>query len=126
MILVNGRIVMEEYFNGHSSSAQWEWNSAGKTLVSSTTGIAQQEGLININNKVSNYLGSEWTNMPLTKENLITVRNLLTMTSGLSDSSELVIRANLTYMADAGTRWSYANVFQKLMDIVAAASGTDY
>ena len=45
MILVNGRIVMEEYFNGHTADDDWEWNSAGKTLVASTTGIAQQEGL---------------------------------------------------------------------------------
>lgn len=126
MILVNGRIVMEEYFNGHSSSAQWEWNSAGKTLVSSTTGIAQQEGLININNKVSNYLGSEWTNMPLTKENLITVRNLLTMTSGIDDTKQLVIKANLNYIADAGTRWAYGNVFQKLTDVVSNASNKNF
>lgn len=126
MILVNGRIVMEEYFNGHNATATWPWNSAGKTLVSTATGIAQQEGLLDINTKASQYLGAGWTVAPLAKENLITVRHLLTMTSGLNDSSELVIRANLKYMADAGTRWSYHNVFQKLMDVVGAASGQTY
>lgn len=126
MILVNGRIVMEEYFNGHNATTTWPWNSAGKTLVSTATGIAQQEGLLNINTKASQYLGAGWTVAPLAKENLITVRHLLTMTSGLNDSSELVIRANLKYMADAGTRWSYHNVFQKLMDVVAAASNQNY
>lgn len=30
MILVNGRIVMEEYFDGHTSTTSWPWNSAGK------------------------------------------------------------------------------------------------
>ncbi len=122
MILVNGRIVMEEYFDGHSTSATWQWNSAGKTLVAATTGIAEQEGLIDINTKASQYLGAGWTSAPIEKENLITSRHLLTMTSGLNDSSELVIKYNLTYMADAGTRWSYHNVFQKLMDVVAEAS----
>ena len=126
MILVNGRLVMEEYFNGHTVSSSWQWNSAGKTLVSTTTGIAQQEGLLQIQSPVSQYLGTGWTVAPLAKENLITVRDLLCMTSGLNDSSELVIRANLSYMADAGTRWSYHNVFQKLMDVVAAASGQDF
>ncbi|HRG22812.1 MAG TPA: serine hydrolase [Chitinophagaceae bacterium] len=126
MVLVNGRIVMEEYFNGHTATATWPWNSAGKTLVSTATGIAQQEGLLDINTKASQYLGAGWTVAPLAKENLITVRHLLTMTSGLNDSSELVIRANLKYMADAGTRWSYHNVFQKLMDVVGAASGQTY
>jgi CubicO group peptidase (beta-lactamase class C family) len=126
MILVNGRIVMEEYFSGHTAATSWQWNSAGKTLVATTTGIAQQEGLLNINNPASQYLGTGWTKAPLAKENLITSRHLLTMTSGLNDSSELVITANLTYMADAGTRWSYHNVFQKLMDVVAAASGQTF
>ncbi|PWS28743.1 serine hydrolase [Pedobacter yonginense] len=126
IILVNGRIVMEEYFNGHTQADTWAWNSAGKTLVSAATGIAQQEGLLNINNPASQYLGAGWTSEPSAKENLITVRNLLTMTSGLDESSELVIKSNLTYVADAGTRWAYANVFQKLMDVVAAASKQPY
>ncbi len=126
MILVNGRIVMEEYFDGHTATTTWPWNSAGKTLVTTTTGIAQQEGLLNINNKVSQYLGTGWTSEPLEKENLITSRHLLTMTSGINDANELVIKQNLTYLADAGTRWSYHNVFQKLMDVVAAASNQDF
>lgn len=126
MILVNGRVVMEEYFNGHTSATEWEWNSAGKTLVATTTGIARQEGLLNISDKSSDYLGTGWTNMPLEKENLITIRHLLTMTSGIDDSRQLVIKPNLTYVADAGTRWAYGNVFQKLTDIVAEAAGKDF
>lgn len=126
IVLVNGRIVMEEYFNGHNATATWQWNSAGKTLASTVTGIAQQEGLLTINDKVSKHIGLGWTSEPLAKENLILVRHLLTMTTGLNDSSELVIKPNLTYMADAGTRWSYANVFQKLMDVNASASGQDF
>lgn len=126
MILVNGRIVMEEYFNGHNTNASWEWNSAGKTLVASTIGIAQQENFLEINHKVSDYLGSGWTNMPVDKENLITCKHLLTMTSGIDDSKQLVIKSNLNYLADAGTRWSYHNVFQKLMDIVSNATKSDF
>jgi len=126
MILVNGRIVMEEYFNGHTSATSWQWNSAGKTLVSATTGIAQQEGLLNINDKVSQHLGAGWTSEPLEKENLVTIKHLLTMTSGIDDAKELIIKPNLTYLADAGTRWSYHNVFQKLMDVVAEASDKDF
>ena len=124
MILVNGRIVMENYFNGHSASANWYWASAGKTLTSTVTGIAEQEGIINCNNKVSNYLGAGWTSAPLAKENLITCRNLLTMTSGLDDAlGDDVSPANLQYVADAGTRWAYHNVYVKLQDVIAQASG---
>lgn len=126
MILVNGRIVLEEYFDGHTQNTTWQWNSAGKTLVSAITGIAQKEGLLDINSSVSQYLGAGWTNETIAKENLITSRHLLSMTSGINDASELVIKSNLTYLADAGTRWSYHNVFQKLMDVVAAASNQDF
>lgn len=126
MILHNGKIVMENYFNGHTANDTWQWNSAGKTLVATTTGIAQQENLLNINNKVSDYLGTGWTSEPLTKENMITSRNLLTMTSGIDDASDFLIHSNLTYLADANSRWSYHNVFQKLMDVVAAASNQTF
>jgi CubicO group peptidase (beta-lactamase class C family) len=126
LILVNGRIAMEEYFNGHTPTTTWQWNSAGKTLAASVTGIAQQEGLLSINDRVNKHLGIGWTSAPLAKENLITVRHLMTMTTGLNDASELVIKPNLTYVADAGTRWSYHNVFQKLMDVTAAASGQEF
>ena len=125
IILVNGRVVLENYFNGHSASTGWYWASAGKTLTATLTGIAQQEGLLNINNKVSDYIGTGWTSMPLAKENLITNKHLLSMTSGIEDIANVdaVDPASLTYKADAGTRWAYHNVYVKLQDVVAAASG---
>jgi len=127
MILVNGRIVMEEYFNGQTQSDTWHWHSAGKSLIAIIVGIAQQEGLLNINDPVSKYLGIGWTSEPVEKENLITIRHLLTMTTGLDDSVQKVDdKANLTYVADAGTRWAYSNVFQRLTDVVASASHTDF
>ena len=124
IILVNGRIVMENYFNGHTATSPWYWASAGKTLTSTVTGIAQQEGLLNINNKVSDYIGTGWTSAPLAKENLIKCKHLLTMSSGLNDDlGDDVSAANLQYVADAGTRWAYHNVYVKLQDVVAHASG---
>ena len=127
IILVNGRIVMENYFNGHTASSPWYWASAGKTLTATVTGIAQQEGLININNKVSDYIGTGWTSAPIAKENSITCKNLLNMTSGLDDSlGDVVSPSNLQYIADAGTRWAYHNVYVKLQDIIASQSGTTW
>jgi CubicO group peptidase (beta-lactamase class C family) len=126
IILVNGRIIMENYFNGHDVNANWYWASAGKTLTATITGIAQQENLININNKVSQYIGTGWTSAPLTKENLITCKNLLTMTSGLDDNTDNVSLSSLTYSVDAGTRWAYHNVYVKLQDVIAQASGQSW
>ncbi|GAA4813215.1 serine hydrolase [Litoribaculum gwangyangense] len=123
MILHDGKIVVEAYMNGHNSNLPWYWASAGKTLTSTVSGIAQEEGLIDINNKVSDYLGTGWTNATLEKENLITCKNLLSMNSGLDDTlGDDVSSANLQYKADAGTRWAYHNVYVKMQDVVAAAS----
>lgn len=123
IVLHNGKIVMEQYFNGHSATSPWYWASAGKTLTTTVTGIAEQEGFLNINNKVSDYLGTGWTSAPLVKENLITCKNLLSMNSGLNDAlGDDVSPANLQYVADAGTRWAYHNVYVKLQDVVAVAT----
>jgi CubicO group peptidase (beta-lactamase class C family) len=126
IVLVNGKIVMENYFNGHTAAETWEWNSAGKTLCASTIGIAQEEGFLNIHNTVSDYLGPGWTSMELEKEKLISVRNLLSMTSGIDDTKQLVIKSNLTYVADAGTRWAYGNVFQKLISVITESTHVNF
>ena len=127
IVLHNGKIVMENYFNGHTANEPWYWASAGKTLTTAVTGIAEQEGYLNINNKVSDYLGPGWTSIPLAKENLITNKHLLTMTSGLNDAlGDDVSPANLQYVADAGTRWAYHNVYVKLQDVVAEATNQSW
>lgn len=127
IVLVDGRIVLENYFNGQTAADNWYWASAGKTLTSTATGIATQEGLLDLDDKVSDYLGTGWTSAPLAKENLITVRHLLTMTSGLDDDAgDNVDPINLQYIADAGTRWAYHNVYVKLQDVIAAATGQSY
>jgi CubicO group peptidase (beta-lactamase class C family) len=127
IILYNGKIVIERYLNEHSVSASWYWASAGKTLTSTVSGIAQDESLININNKVSDYLGTGWTSAPVDKENLITCKNLLSMNSGLDDSlGDDVSPENLQYVADAGDRWAYHNVYVKMQDVVAQASNSSW
>lgn len=130
IILKNGRIVAERYFGTFTVDSNWYWASAGKTMTGFLVGIAQQEGLININNRTSQYLGNGWTSAPLTKENLITVRHQLTMTSGLDDGvpdNDCTLPACLLYKADAGTRWAYHNAAYTLLDkVVENASGQTY
>ncbi|MUU77689.1 serine hydrolase domain-containing protein [Winogradskyella endarachnes] len=123
MILHKGKIVVEEYMNGHDANSTWYWASAGKTLTTAISGIAEQEGFIDINNKVSDYVGTGWTSAPAEKEDLITCQHLLSMTSGLDDEAgDDISPENLQYVADAGTRWAYHNVFVKMQDVVEQAT----
>ena len=130
IILKNGRIVAEKYFGTFTADSAWYWASAGKTMTAFLTGIAQQEGLLNINNRSSLYLTTGWTSLPLAKENLITVKHQLTMTSGLDDGgtdNDCTLPACLTYKADAGTRWAYHNAAYTLLDkVVENATGLSY
>ncbi|WP_339625106.1 serine hydrolase [uncultured Winogradskyella sp.] len=127
MILHEGKIVIEHYFDEHTATSPWYWASAGKTLTTAVTGIAQNEGLLSINDKVSDYISTSWTSATLDKENLITNKDLLSMTSGLNDGlGDDITATNLQYLADAGERWAYHNVYVKLQDVVAAASNQSW
>ena len=130
IILKNGKIVVEKYFGSFTADSNWYWASAGKTITALLTGIAQQEGLLNINHKTSQYLGTGWTSLPAAKEDLITIRHQLTMTSGLDDNvpdDDCTLPACLAYKADAGTRWAYHNAPYTLLDkVVESASGVSY
>ena len=123
ILLHHGKIVFENYFNGHTADSPWYWASAGKTLTSIMVGIAEENGYLTINTKVSDYLGDGWTSAPIAKENLITPKHLLSMTSGLDDSfGDNVAADNLMYFTDAGTRWAYHNVYIKLQSIIEATT----
>jgi CubicO group peptidase (beta-lactamase class C family) len=126
IVLHNGKIVMEYYFNGHTATTPWYWASAGKTLTTAVVGIAEQENFINTNNKVSDYIGTGWTSASLAKENLITCKHLLAMTSGIDDTNQGIEPIDLEYIADAGTRWAYHTVFFKLQDVVAESTNSTW
>lgn len=140
IILKGGKIVSEKYWGRNlddsadfSSSSNWYWASAAKTLTASLVGIAQEEGLLDINNKTSDYLGEGWTAMSVEKENLITVRNQLTMTTGLDyqvDNIDCTDPACLLYKQDAGAQWFYHNapytLLSEVVNNVTQESYNDY
>ncbi len=126
IVLHHGKIVKEQYWNSWTKDTKYPLNSAGKSVVGFLAGVAQKDGIININNKTSQYLGTGWTSLPIAKENLITLKHQLSMTTGLDDGvlySDSTNAANLVYKADAGTRWAYHNAPYRLMqDVLAVAS----
>ena len=130
IILYKGRIVTEKYWNNWTMNTVYYIASAGKSVTAFLAGIAQQEGKLNINNKTSTYLGNGWTSAPLAKENLITVRHQLTMTTGLEynvPDDDCITPSCLTYKADAGTFWYYYNAPYRLVeDVIANATATNY
>jgi CubicO group peptidase (beta-lactamase class C family) len=127
IVLQNGRVIKEQYWNNWDKNTRYYIASAGKSVLAFLAGIAQEEGSLNINNKTSQYLGTGWTSLPLVKENLITVKNQLTMTTGLDDDvpdDNCEDPTCLIYKADAGNRWAYHNApYTLLHDVLYNATG---
>jgi CubicO group peptidase (beta-lactamase class C family) len=134
VVLWKGRILAEEYwslkdregvsrryFGGRrgedaAGRAIEDVASCQKSVVAILTGMARERGLIEIEKPASEYLGKGWSKASPEQEAKITVRHLLTMTSGLTDA--------LAYQAPAGSRWRYnSTAYSRTRDAIAKGSG---
>ncbi|MGO4910791.1 serine hydrolase domain-containing protein [Leeuwenhoekiella sp. W20_SRS_FM14] len=125
IILVNGKIAFESYYNGSAATDLFPWNSAGKTLTAFTVGIAQQQGHLDLQDKTTDYLGRGWTSMTAEQEDAITLSNQLTMTSGgdFTTGNTGCYDANcLNYRSAPGTEWYYYNAYYTLLQPVLDAA----
>lgn len=127
ILLKDGKIVLEKYFDTHTQNAVWYWASAGKTLTAMAVGIAQQQGYLSIQDTTSHYLGNGWTSLPLVDEQKIRIQDQLQMTSGLDDGvvdPYCTLSACLVYKATPSSRWAYHNAPYTLLDsVIAMATG---
>lgn len=127
ILLKDGKIVLEKYFNGQTPNSPWQWASAGKTITSFMVGIAQQENLLSIFDTTSTYLGQGWTSCTTAQEEKIRIIDQLSMTSGLEDGvpdPHCTLDSCLVYKANAGTRWAYHNGPYTLLDsVIQSATG---
>ncbi|MCI1753424.1 MAG: serine hydrolase [Flavobacteriales bacterium] len=130
ILLYHGRIVLEHYSGTFTQDSLWYWASAGKTLTSTMVGLAQEDGFLDVNEPTELYLGTGWTAETPSQEASITVRNQITMTTGLDDGAgdaSCTDPACLTYLADPGDRWAYHNApYTLLHDVVANAAGQNF
>jgi CubicO group peptidase (beta-lactamase class C family) len=128
IVLKDGKIVIEEYYNGADATSVWYWASAGKTLTATMVGIAKQEGDLSLTDPTSTYLGDGWTSLTPEQEGAITIWNQLTMTSGLDDGLADPFCTDpecLVYLADPGDRWAYHNGPYTLLDgVIEGATGS--
>ncbi len=127
IVLKSGKIVIEEYFDGFKQDSSWIWFSAGKSLTAFLTGLAQEQGLLNIEDATSNYLGSSWSSLEGENENMITIRNQLSMTTGLDynvDDPFCTDAECLQFLNTPNEHWYYHNApYSLLRDVLENATG---
>lgn len=86
LIAHRGQLVVEEYFHGYHREVPHDSRSAGKSLTSVLLGIAVQNGVLaSLDQPVYDLLGGvERFKNPDPRKEQMTVRHLVTMTSGLA------------------------------------------
>ena len=80
LVIINDSITYEEYWHGYSEDSASNSFSMSKSYISTLVGVAIKDNIINIDQKVCDFL-PEYCGE---KEKLLTIKNLLTMSSGLN------------------------------------------
>jgi CubicO group peptidase (beta-lactamase class C family) len=111
LLAVKGKLVWEHYWDGFGPSSRFDVYSAGKAYAATAIGVLMDEGKLKIDDPACLYL-TEWSGDDRRK---ITIRHLLTMTSGLKldyegfTATENPTAATLGWPLERppGTAWSY-------------------
>lgn len=102
VILCNGQRVSENYFNGDKAESLHDIRSATKSITATLMGIAIQRGLVHsVDDSIALYLPG----LPRDGKQDITIRDLLTMRSGLSADDEDPLSPGNEDNLDKSTDW---------------------
>ena len=82
LVWQDGQLQAECYFNGFTAESRHNIKSVVKSILSIGIGIAQDEGLLNLDDKISKYL-MEFNEGRDLRHRMITIKHLLTMSSGI-------------------------------------------
>lgn len=132
VILHKGRILAERYWPGPDNAAYRNFlsgrdeagraiedvASAQKSVVAVLTGIAREKGFVNLDDPVNRHLDAGWSRASPQQEQAITLRHLLTMTSGLTE--------DLRFEHEPSQQWFYNTpAYHIVMRVLMAATGKD-
>lgn len=119
LVARHGRLVAERYFRGSAGRRPHNMKSASKSVLSALAGLAVENGVLELDQPIAELL-PEAAGLDDPGKQEITVRHLLTMTSGLESTSfgnygswvasRNWVRAALErpLQAEPGTRFSYS------------------
>jgi len=135
VVVKDGLLVHEAAWDGTGTETDHEAFSASKSVTSTLVGIAEAQGLLDIDQPASDVL-TEWKGTP---SETVTIRNLLSNDSGryydpVTDYRGMAIEAadktafalGLSQQHPPGTHWEYNNsAIQTLEAVLERATGTD-
>ena len=88
IVIRNGKIAMEEYFNGRNKESFQTVRSVSKSFLSALIGIAINKGILQLDQKMINSFPEYKLSITDTNVNNITLQHLITMRSGIKGDEE--------------------------------------
>jgi CubicO group peptidase (beta-lactamase class C family) len=140
LIVKNGRLVAEKYFNEGSVDQKALMQSVTKSYTSALVGIALEQGhLSSLDQKMMDFFPELNARITDPRKNRITIREMLQMRAGypweesdpaywkaLLSGSYLPLVADIPLVSDPGTEFNYSNLTSHWLGvIVARACDTD-
>jgi beta-lactamase family protein len=133
IVVARDRLLYEHYFSGHDHDATQTSFSVAKSFASALVGIAVDDGVIDLDDPITNYIPELKERGPGFER--ITIRHLISMSSGLryeehgtpwSDDTETYYAPDLRKLAltdteivePPGERWHYNNFNPPLMGMI--------
>ena len=116
VLIRNGYIVFEEYYPGVGPDYIWDLASVTKSVTAAVLGVALADGYItNVNESVLDIFPDRTVANPDLRKDAMTIRNLLTMSSGFESDAGLMglspdwlqYLLDLPMVREPGTHWRY-------------------
>jgi CubicO group peptidase (beta-lactamase class C family) len=119
LVVRHGRIVAEWYFEGADRSSKFAAYSTSKSLSSIATGLAIADGKLTLDQTVGRYL----PDVQPSGKKAITVKQLISMTSGVHNNPNITQREDLFRYSmneapldhEPGSKWDYNNTGLSLL-----------
>ncbi|CAK7231317.1 hypothetical protein SBRCBS47491_007889 [Sporothrix bragantina] len=129
---MNGRVVLEKYFDGMTSSTQHIISSCTKSITAVLAGIAIDQGLFGLDDDIASYfpdINTTWSQAPP-----VLVRHVLSMTAGtehtVKDAQDLLESTDVEQLVlgwnqatPAGERYNYDNGLPSLIGCLIERTG---
>ena len=139
LVVKNGYLVAERYFNGAHMNQAFDNASVTKSLTSALAGIALRDNLLtSVDQKMFEFFPEiDWQQLDARKST-ITLRQMLQMRSGypweefdgyldrlIGTAERIDLAAEFPLVADPGTRFGYSNLTAHLVGVIVARAANE-
>jgi len=139
LVVKNGNLIAERYFNGARMNDAFDTASVTKSITSALTGIALRDNLLtSVDQRMFEFFPEiAWQQLDNRKSS-ITIRHMLQMRSGypweefdgyldrmLNTSERIDLLAEFPLVADPGSKFGYSNLTAHLVGVITARAANE-